>query len=116
MLIYIARRRRDVCRSYNCRKEQWGEIMANIKSAKKRIKVIDKKTAQNKRVKTELKGILKEYDAMIAGGDLEAAEKQRTLAEKKLMQAASKHVISKQAASRHVSQVTKKLNSAKADN
>ncbi len=88
--------------------------MANIKSAKKRIKVIDKKTAQNRRIKENLKAILKDYDQTIAAGDLEAAAEKRTLAEKKLKQAAAKHTISKQAASHKVSQITKKLNAASA--
>ena len=47
--------------------------MANIKSAKKRIKVINKKTAQNRRVKENLKSVLKDYDRALAAGDLEAA-------------------------------------------
>ena len=89
--------------------------MANIKSAKKRIKVINKKTAQNRRVKENLKSVLKDYDRALAAGDLEAAAEKRTLAEKKLKQAAAKHTISRQAASRKVSQITKKLNAAKAE-
>ena len=87
--------------------------MANIKSAKKRIGVIEKKTANNKRIKTGIKGILKDYDKTIAAGNLEAAAEKRTLAEKKLKQAAARNVISKQAAARKVSQITKKLNAAK---
>ena len=89
--------------------------MANIKSAKKRIKVINKKTAQNRRIKENLKSVLKDYDRTLAAGDLEAAAEKRTLAEKKLKQAAAKHTISRQAASRKVSQITKKLNAAKAE-
>jgi small subunit ribosomal protein S20 len=89
--------------------------MANIKSAKKRIKVINKKTAQNRRVKENLKSILKDYNHTLEAGDLEAAAEKRTLAEKKLKQAAAKHTISRQAASRKVSQITKKLNAAKAE-
>ncbi len=88
--------------------------MANIKSAKKRIKVIDKKTALNRRIKENLKELLKDYDKTLKEGDLTAAAEKRTLAEKKLKQAASKHTISKQAANRKVSQITKKFNAAKA--
>lgn len=88
--------------------------MANIKSAKKRVKVTEKKTAQNRAVKTNLKVIKKEFDAALAANDLELAQEKRDLAEKRLKQAAAKHVLSKQAASRHVSQVTKALNAAKA--
>ena len=89
--------------------------MANIKSAKKRIKVIDKKTARNRRIKEMIKSTLKDFDKAIAEGDLEDAAVQRTLAEKKLRKAAAAHTISKQAASRKVSQITKKLNAAKAE-
>ena len=88
--------------------------MANIKSAKKRIKVIDKKTTLNKRVKENLKTILKDFDVAVTSGDMETAAEKRDLAEKKLKQAASKHVISKQQASRKVSQVTKRFNAAQA--
>ena len=88
--------------------------MANIKSAKKRIKVINKKTALNSRIKENLKQILKDYNKVLEQGDLEAAAEKRVLAEKQLKKAASKHTISKQAANRKVSQITKKFNAAKA--
>lgn len=87
--------------------------MANIKSAKKRIKVIDKKTARNRRIKAHLKAILKSFEAALAAGDLEAAETQLKLAEKKLMQAASKGTIHKNAASGKVARITKRFNKAK---
>jgi small subunit ribosomal protein S20 len=87
--------------------------MANIKSAKKRIKVIDKKTARNKRVKAHIKAILKSFEAAVAEGDMEAAAEQLKLAEKKLMQAAAKGTLNKKAASRKVSRMTKRFNEAK---
>ena len=88
--------------------------MANIKSAKKRIKVIDKKTARNRRIKNHLKAVLKNFEAAVEAKDFDLAEEKLRLAEKKLMQAASKNTISKNAASRKVSRLTKKLNAAKA--
>ena len=88
--------------------------MANIKSAKKRIRVIDKKTARNRRVKNHLKAVLKNFDQALADGDMAAAKEKLTLAEKKLMQAAAKGTISKHAASRKVSRLTKRFNAAKA--
>ena len=88
--------------------------MANIKSAKKRIRVIDKKTARNRRVKGHLKAILKAYDAALEAGDMETAKEQLTLAEKKLMQAAAKHTIHKNAASRKVSRSANRFNKANA--
>ena len=64
--------------------------MANIKSAKKRIKVIDKKTARNRRVKDHLKSVLKSFDGALEEKNFELAAEKLTLAEKKLMQAAAK--------------------------
>ena len=88
--------------------------MANIKSAKKRIRVIDKKTARNRRIKGHLKAILKNFEAAIEAGDMDTAKEKLALAEKKLMQAASKGTIHKNAASRKVSRITKRFNKANA--
>lgn len=89
--------------------------MANIKSAKKRIGVSQKKTAINRRVKNSLKGTIKSFEKAIAAGDLDTAKEKLALAEKKLMQAASKGTIHKNAASRKVSRLTKAYNKAKAE-
>ncbi|MFV0517757.1 MAG: 30S ribosomal protein S20 [Aminipila sp.] len=86
--------------------------MANIKSAKKRILVINKKTARNRRIKSHLKAILKNFDAAMAAGDMAAAKEKLNLAEKKLMKAAGKGTIHKNAASRKVSRLTKRFNKA----
>lgn len=88
--------------------------MANIKSAKKRIRVIDKKTARNRRIKNHLKAVLKSFDAALEAGDMETAKAKLALAEKKLMQAAAKRTIHKNAASRKVSRLTKRFNKANA--
>ncbi|MGI6257541.1 MAG: 30S ribosomal protein S20 [Anaerovoracaceae bacterium] len=86
--------------------------MANIKSAKKRIRVIEKKTARNRRTKAHIKAILKSFEAAIADNDLETAKEQLTLAEKKLMQAVTKGTLHKNTASRKVSRLTKRFNQA----
>lgn len=86
--------------------------MANIKSAKKRIRVIDKRTAKNRRIKNHLKTVLKSFEAAIAAEDFDTAKEKLALAEKKLMQTASKGVIHKNAAARKVSRLTKRFNSA----
>ena len=88
--------------------------MANIKSAKKRIRVIDKKTARNRRIKNHLKAVLKNFEAAMAEGNLEVAKEKLVLAEKKLMQAAAKGTLNKKAAARKVSRITKRFNAAKA--
>ena len=89
--------------------------MANIKSAKKRIYVIAKKTAANRRVKSHLREIVKSFDKAVAEKDMAVAAEKLSLAEKRLMQAASKGTIHKNVASRKVSRMTKQFNKAKAE-
>lgn len=94
---------------------KWGkEKMANIKSAKKRILVIDKKTARNRRVKAHLKAILKNFESALAAGNMDDAAEKLALAEKRIMQAAAKGTLNKKAASRKVSRLTKRFNAVKA--
>lgn len=88
--------------------------MANIKSAKKRIKVIDKKTARNKRVRDHVKQALREFDDAMTAENFDEAGQKLVAAEKKLKQAAAKGSINKFAASRKVSRLTKRFNAAKA--
>ncbi|MCF0141173.1 MAG: 30S ribosomal protein S20 [Mogibacterium sp.] len=88
--------------------------MANIKSAKKRVKVIEKKTARNIRVKNHVKEAKKAFLAAVEAGNVEEAEKAFVLAEKKIMQAAAKGTFHKNTASRTVSRLEKQLNELKA--
>ena len=88
--------------------------MANIKSAKKRIKVIDRRTARNRRVKDHVKSALRQFEDAMAAEDLEKAEATLKAAEKKLMQGAAKGSLNKHAASRKVSRLAKRFNAAKA--
>jgi small subunit ribosomal protein S20 len=83
--------------------------MANIKSAKKRIRVIETKTRRNRRVKGHLKEILKRFETAVATGDRETARNTLALAEKRLMQAASKGILHGNTASRKVSRITTKF-------
>lgn len=87
--------------------------MPNIKSAKKRVKVISAKTLQNKMVKSELKTIIKKADAATAAkaDDSEAAVR---AAIKAVDQACAKGIMHKNCAARKKSQLAKKLNAAKA--
>ena len=86
--------------------------MANIKSAKKRIKVINRKNAENRRIKNSLKAIIKNFYKALAAKDFDAAKEKLVLAEKKLMQAAAKNNIHKNAASRKVSRMNLAYNKA----
>ena len=84
--------------------------MANIKSAKKRIKVIQTKTLQNQMVKTQLRTIIKKFNAAVASGDKAAAAAAYTLAVKKVDQAAHRGIMHKNAAAHKKSAFTLKLN------
>ena len=84
--------------------------MPNIKSAKKRVKVIEKKTLQNKMFKSSMKTEIKKYNAAVASGDVAAAQEAYKAATKKIDVAAAKGIIHKNAAARKKSQFTKALN------
>ncbi|MDO4721476.1 MAG: 30S ribosomal protein S20 [Peptostreptococcaceae bacterium] len=86
--------------------------MANIKSAKKRISVIAKKTMINRIRKSQIKTAIKRFEAALAEGNIEAATKNFRYAQKKIQQIASKGTIHKNAASRKVSKLASKLNAA----
>ena len=88
--------------------------MANIKSAKKRIKVIDKKTARNIRVKNHIKEAEKAFLAAVESGDAAEAKKAFEHVEKKLMQAAAKGTFHKNTVARKISRFASKLNALSA--
>ena len=84
--------------------------MANIKSAKKRIRVIDKKTARNNRIRNHVKQAEKAFLSAIEAGNVAEAEKAFKVVEKKLMQAAAKGPLHKNTASRLIGRYENKLN------
>jgi len=84
--------------------------LANIKSAKKRILIINKKTEVNKSRKSEIKTYIKKFETVLNEGNLEKAKEYLTIIEKKLYQAAAKNTIHKKAASRKVSRLSLRLN------
>ncbi len=84
--------------------------MANIKSAKKRVLVIETKTARNKAIKSRVKTFVKKVDAAVLAGDKEAATVALKDAISELNKAASKGVYHKNTVSRKVSRLTKAVN------
>ncbi|QZY56532.1 30S ribosomal protein S20 [Crassaminicella profunda] len=86
--------------------------MANIKSAKKRIKVIDVKTARNRKVKSAVKTAIRRFEEALVAGNVEEAKAKFQFAEKKIMQAAAKGTFHKNNASRKVARLAIKLNKA----
>ncbi|MDO4944872.1 MAG: 30S ribosomal protein S20 [Ruminococcus sp.] len=82
--------------------------MPNIKSAKKRVKVINTKTMRNKAIKSDLKTALKKADAAVAENAADKEQVVRT-AIKKVDMACAKGILHKNNASRKKSQLAKKL-------
>lgn len=88
--------------------------MPNIKSAKKRVKIIEKKTLTNNMIKTGYKSAVKKFEEAIAAGKVDEAKVLFSEATKKIDQACTKGVILKNTASRKKSSLSKKLNAAMA--
>ncbi len=84
--------------------------MPNIKSAKKRTLVIEKKTAQNKMIKSEVKTEIKKFLAAVNAGDKAAATAMFPGVCSLIDSAAGKGVYKKNTAANKKSGLAKKLN------
>ncbi len=82
--------------------------MPNIKSAKKRVKVIAVKTARNKALNSTLKTTVKKANAAVAAQAPDAQESVR-LAIKKIDQAAAKGLLHKNTAARKKSALARRI-------
>ena len=88
--------------------------MPNIKSAKKRVKIIEKKTLRNNMIKSGYKTAVRKFEEAIEAGKLDEAKVLFSEATKKIDQACAKGVIVKNTAARKKSNLSKKLNAAMA--
>lgn len=84
--------------------------LANIKSAKKRIKVIETKTLRNKMIKTKVKTYIKKLESAIAAGDKALAQERLVAATTEIDKAASKGIFHKNTAARKISRLAKAVN------
>ena len=84
--------------------------MANIKSAKKRILVINTKTERNKAIKSKVKTYIKKVYAAIDANDKAAAQAALLEATSEIDKAASKGVYHKSTASRKISRLSLAVN------
>ena len=73
--------------------------MPNIKSAKKRVLVIEKKSKQNKMIRSSVKTEIKKIDALLKEGKVAEAKAQLSEAFKMIDSAASKGVLHRNNAS-----------------
>ena len=88
--------------------------MPNIKSAKKRVLVEEKKNLQNKMVKSELKTAIKKLQLLVKEGKIEEADKLLPQTYAVIDSACSKGVIKKNNAANKKSGVAKLVAKAKA--
>ena len=86
--------------------------MPNIKSAKKRLKVIEKKTMRNNMIKSGYRTAVKKFEQALESGNVEEAKALFSEATKKIDQACTKGVLVKNTAARKKSRLAKKLNAA----
>ena len=84
--------------------------MPNIKSAIKRVDVIEKKTLRNNMIKSEYKTAVRTFDKAVQEGKKEEAAELFKNAVKRIDIACSKGVIKQNTASRKKSNLSKKLN------
>jgi len=84
--------------------------LANIKSAKKRIKVIAKKTLANKIVKSQAKTAIKQVVVAANAGKTDEAKAALTNAVSKIDKASKKGIYHKNNAARKKSRLTKMVN------
>lgn len=87
--------------------------MANIKSSKKAIKVIAKKTDNNHELKAKCKNSMKKCEKAIAINDIEAANLACKEVQKNFDRATSKGLIKKNTADRQKSRLNNKVKNMK---
>jgi small subunit ribosomal protein S20 len=88
--------------------------MPNIKSAIKRVSVIEKKTLRNNMIKSGYRTAVRKFEEAVESKDVNKAETLFVEATKKIDMACTKGVIVKNTAARKKSRLAKKLNAIKA--
>ncbi|HBQ96697.1 MAG: 30S ribosomal protein S20 [Firmicutes bacterium] len=87
--------------------------MANIKSAKKRIKQIEVRTLRNKIRKTMVRTAVRRFEGALNRNDMDAAEMALRFCYARLDRAAQKGAIHRNAAARKKSRLTQRFNKVK---
>ena len=84
--------------------------MPNIKSAKKRVKVIKTKSLRNQMIKSALKTYIKKFETSVTAGDKAFATENYNLVVKKIDQAVAKGILKMNTAARKKSKMARELN------
>ena len=85
--------------------------MANIKSAIKRIRVINKQTAVNRSRKSKYRNAIKKMNSLLISKNKKEALAFLPKLNSELMRVAKTGIIKRNNASRNISRITKKINS-----
>lgn len=88
--------------------------MAHTKSAKKRARQSEQRRSRNRSVKSRVKTELKKLLTVIENKDLRSIDKALNTVVSEIYKAASKGVIKKNNAARHISRLMKKVHQLKA--
>ena len=84
--------------------------MANIKSAKKRVRTSAVRAERNKSVKSAVKTDIKKVEAAVAAKDKAAAQEALLVATSSIQKACNKGIFHKNTAARKISRLTKAVN------
>jgi small subunit ribosomal protein S20 len=85
------------------------DFMANIKSAKKRIRQIERRSAVNRNRRSEMRSQVKLVEQAIEAGDAAAAQTAFNNAQPQLMRSAQKGLLHRNTASRKLSRLSKQI-------
>ena len=83
--------------------------MANTKSAKTKVRVIERKTAINKAVRNRYRTYIKKTELDIVNNSKSEAQASMKVAEAEIMSAVSKGILHRNTAARKVSRLVKKV-------
>jgi small subunit ribosomal protein S20 len=83
--------------------------MANTKSAKKAVRVSERRTAINKNRRSRMRTFIRKVEEAIASGDKGAAETALRDAQPEIMRGAQKGIIHRNTASRKVSRLSARI-------
>ena len=83
--------------------------MANTKSAQKAVRQTTRRTAMNKSRRTEMRTYVRKVEEAIASNNPQAAAQALGEAEPRLARAAQKGIVHKNAASRKIARLTKRV-------
>ncbi len=87
--------------------------MPNIKSSKKAVKVIAKKTAENHEYQAKVKNYIKKCDKAITAKDQKTAESLYQDVQKSIDKAVAKKLVSKNTSDRQKARLSKKIKAMK---